>query len=253
MISQAFLPNRALLIISIFFISSSCTGFREAFDERVGNRLSGVPERVQLNCDIPMKADQGGMVNPESSVPGVSFIIREVKDSRPDKKYAGQMHNMNNADNPVLLSFEEGSEPDKVVLTDVTKILKQHHFSIINSSDQFNAVPIYIDLEIMGMVVESLCDHCGKGLKYLLFESMLKFRSTIRGEVDFRAALIEAKTGEVLWRRRFHGEKMVKVLYLLKRYHEEALNKAYCNALNSFSESIRNTTFIRAAQGHSPF
>lgn len=231
--------------MSLGILFTGCTGFQEAWTEQYGN-YSYIPQKIRLVCNnLPDAVREAETQAVKSSAHGSRLGIRQVKDSRPNKDRAGRMFSYGppggfltgRIDWSIDLIWETGVTLEKILLEDTVKILERNRFVVEREPDQKAKPPVLLDIEFLDAKVQSY--HAG----------WTELQGKIVGDVIFRVTLIESETQKVLWRTDFPAEETIKASYFLKRYHEEALNKAYCHALDLFENAVRTHTFTLAVQG----
>lgn len=233
------------LCMSLGILLTGCTGFQEAWTEQSGN-LSYIPQKVRLVCnnltDAGRKAETQAV---EPSTHESHLGIRQVKDSRPNKDRIGRMFSWGppggvltgRTNWSIDIILETEVVPEQILLKDIVKILERNRFVVEYGPNQKANPPVSLDVEFLNAKVQSYP------------AGWTELQGKIVGDVIFRVTLIESETQKVLWRTDFPAEETIKVSYFLKRYHEEALNKAYCHALDLFEKAVRTHTFTLAAQG----
>lgn len=233
------------LCMSLGILLTGCTGFQEAWTEQRDN-LSYIPQKVRLVCNnLPDAGREAETQAVEPSAHEGRLGIRQVKDSRTNKDRVGRMSSWGppwgvltaRKDWSIDLILETGVVPEQILLKDIVKILERNRFVIEYEPDRKANPPVLLDVEFLNAKVQSYP------------AGWTELRGKIVGDVIFRVSLIESETQKVLWRTDFRAEETIKASYFLKRYHEEALNKAYCHALELFEKAVRTHTFTLAAQG----
>lgn len=230
--------------MSLGILLTGCTGFQEAWTEQYGN-YSYIPQKVRLVCnnltDAVREAETQAV---EPSAHESHLGIRQVKDSRPNKDRIGRMFSwgppggfLTGRTDWSIDLFLETEVPEQILLKDIVKILERNYFVVEYEPDQKANPPVSLDVEFLDAKVQSYP------------AGWSELQGKIVGDVIFRVTLIESETQKVLWRTDFPAEETIKASYFLKRYHEEALNKAYCHALDLFEKAVRTHTFTLATQG----
>lgn len=248
-ISQLHVFRNLYLYLSLgIILLTGCPGFREAYTEQTGN-LSYTPQSVRLACNN--LGDAGSGLDTQAARPPAyegRLGIGTVKDSRLSKDRVGRMSShgppggflTGRTDWSIDLVWEPGAAPDQILLGDIVKILGRNRFVAEHQQDRKTNPPVLLAVEFLDAKVQS---HPA---------GWTELQGRIVGVVFFRVALVESETQKVLWQMDFPSEETIKVAYYLKRDHEEALNKAYCQALDLFEKSVRTNTFKLAAQGGIP-
>jgi hypothetical protein len=212
--------NRKIFFILVLLCLTGCAGFKEAFDERIGGRFSGVDQNIRLKCDVipdTRRAD-----NQFAETNG-ALQVGIVKDHRLNKRTVGKLFDWYDFIlPPIRLQAEEGEK--------LSEDLRDHLIRILRGND-IQAPALLLDAEILKVLVWSP------------FPGLSDLKLTVVGEVSFEIVLVNRESKEVLLYGVFRGVEKIQVLYDLKRYHEEALKTAYCRALERFTLAIEEEIF----------
>ncbi len=230
-----------LLAIGIF-VSAGCAEFRDRRDYAFG---SG-PLTLQLHCN----AIGEDLRIPSGDLQNLKLKIVDVKDRRNNKDILGIIQWPNTVmsvpytlTTPVPvpigaykyraagLILDENKGFHEVLVADIMNVLSNF---FISPSDEKSSSSI---LEIT--ILEAWVGQT----------NVAPYTATpLVARVIFRVEIIDNETQNILWGKTFSGEDVSKEMYPSRRKFEEALNKAHCAALNSFTEGVKSDDFKQAIQ-----
>ncbi len=225
-----------LAVSAIASLGAGCAGVREWLStEKI--RVGGI--------DVPSRPETAISAVDNRALPLTSLLMGEVRDRRNRPEYLGQgaVSSWNpllgtwvptaNGPNLVplptpdsrILKLQEGGALRTTFRADAAKILEGEGISAISTPPPAEKSPsLRLDLEIL----EATALSEGRLSTFL-------DKGTIVASFGFSAIIVEAKTGDVLWRGWFGRKETMEARYFSAKKYEKALNQVYRQALEDFA------------------
>ncbi len=211
---------RSLLwaILPLILFSAGCTGFKQAYDERVCWK-NGLPMECNSH-EITLSCSETPSFSQMSKSKSLTKVFVELVDGPANPK-VGYLFSQG-GDRPIFLT---GETPWEILQNDLSAILRSFGLKIQEDKQDIDGI-------VVGnmTLLDVRTKHGG----------WLDFKIPTKAQASFEVKVVNVD-GSLIWHHEFTGSKEKMVSYAYLKDSQDLLGQAYCEALSDFAITFEST------------